>query len=156
MKTFSLKQSQLEKEWLVIDATNLVTGRLAAIVAYMLRGKHKPTYTPHMDCGDYIIIINAEKVHLTGNKLSNRSGKTYYWHTGFMGGIKETNAKKIMSGKFPHRVIELAIKRMLTKNPLGRKHVRNLFIYSGPNHPHAAQQPRLFDVSALNNKNSKR
>jgi large subunit ribosomal protein L13 len=156
MNTFSLKQAQINKEWLVIDATDLVVGRLASIVANILRGKHKATYTPHMDCGDYVIIINADKIHLSGKKLTDRLGKIYYWHTGFMGGIKETNAKRIMSGKFPERILELAIGRMLTKNPLGRKHVRNLFIYSGPNHPHAAQQPKVFDVSALNNKNSKR
>ena len=156
MSTYSLKQSEINKEWLLIDATDLVVGRLAAMVSHMLRGKHKPSYTPHMDCGDNIIIINADKVYLSGKKLDNRSGKVYYWHTGYMGGIKETTAKRIMSGKFPERILELAIKRMLTNGPLGRKHFRNLFIYSGPSHPHSAQQPRIVDVSALNNKNSKR
>ena len=156
MSTYSLKQSEINKEWLLIDASNLVLGRLAAMVSHLLRGKHKATYTPHMDCGDNIVIINADKIHMSGKKLDNRSGKVYHWHTGFMGGIKETTAKRIMAGQFPERILELAIKRMLKTGPLARKHFRNLFIYSGMDHPHAAQQPRLIDIAAFNNKNSKR
>jgi len=156
MKTYSLKAGDIDKKWYVIDATDLVLGRLAAMVATYLRGKHKPTYSPHLDCGDNIIIINAEKVFLSGKKLDNRVGKKYYWHTGYLGGIKETTAVKIMSGKFKERIVMYAIKRMLGKGPLGRQHLSNLHIYQGAEHPHAGQQPVALDISAMNIKNKKR
>ena len=136
MRTFSAKPSDIEKKWWLIDAEGLVLGRLATIVAKYLRGKHKTTFTPHMDCGDNIVVINAEKVKLTGAK---RTSKTYYWHTGYPGGIKERTADKILDGRFPARVIEKAVQRMIPRGPLGRQAMRNLHIYAGPSHPHEAQ-----------------
>jgi large subunit ribosomal protein L13 len=135
----------------VIDAEGLVVGRLASLIAMRLRGKHKPTYTPHMDCGDNVIVINAAKVLLTGNKLKN---KVYYWHTGYIGGIKERTAGAIMSGKYPERIVEKAVERMLPRGPLGRKQLSNLRVYAGTEHPHEAQQPQALDVGALNAKNA--
>ena len=123
MKTFSAKPSDIEKKWVLIDAKGLVVGRLAALIATRLRGKHKPSYTPHMDCGDNVIVINAKEVRLTGNK---RTDKTYYWHTGFPGGIKERTADKILDGKYPERVLEKAVQRMLPGGPLSRKQMKNL------------------------------
>jgi large subunit ribosomal protein L13 len=155
MKTYSMKKSEIDKKWFIIDATDLVLGRLSAIVATYLRGKHKPTYTPHMDCGDNIIIVNADKVHLTGRKLDQRHGKKYFRHTGYMGGLKETTALRIMQGKFPERVVQVAVKRMLAKNTMGRTHMSNLFVYSGPDHRHEAQQPQVLDVASFNNKNKR-
>lgn len=151
MKTYSAKASEIEKKWVVIDADGLVVGRLAALIALRLRGKHKPTYTPHMDCGDNVIVVNAAKALLTGNKLKH---KVYHWHTGYIGGIKERTAGAIMSGKHPERVVEKAVERMLPRGPLGRKQLSNLRVYPGPEHPHDAQQPHALDVSALNAKNS--
>ncbi|MBV8799099.1 MAG: 50S ribosomal protein L13 [Alphaproteobacteria bacterium] len=151
MKTYSAKASEIEKKWVVIDAEGLVVGRLAALVALRLRGKHKPTYTPHMDCGDNVIVINAAKVLLTGNKLKD---KVYHWHTGYIGGIKERTAGAVMSGKHPERVVEKAVERMLPRGPLGRKQLSNLRVYPGADHPHAAQQPQALDISALNAKNA--
>lgn len=150
MKTFSAKPSDIEKKWVLIDAKGLVVGRLAALIATRLRGKHKPSYTPHMDCGDNVIVINAKEVRLTGNK---RTDKTYYWHTGFPGGIKERTADKILDGKYPERVLEKAVQRMLPGGPLSRKQMKNLKIYAGPEHPHEAQQPETLDIGALNAKN---
>ena len=139
MRTFSAKPSDIEKKWWLIDAEGLVLGRLATIVAKYLRGKHKTTFTPHMDCGDNIVVINAEKVKLTGAK---RTSKTYYWHTGYPGGIKETTAGKILSGRFPERAIELAVKRMMPgESPLARQQLSKLRVYAGPDHPHASQKP---------------
>ena len=152
MKTYSAKPSEIEKKWVLIDASGLVVGRLATQIARILRGKHKPTYTPHMDCGDNIIVINAEKVVLTGKKMSD---KVYYRHTGFPGGIKETTPAKIIEGKFPGRVIEKAVERMLPEGPLARQQMRNLKIYAGAEHPHGAQQPAALDVGALNSKNKR-
>lgn len=149
-KTFSLKPAEVDKKWVLIDADGLVLGRLASLVANRLRGKHKPEYTPHVDCGDNIIIINAEKVALTGNKLDD---KVYYWHTGYPGGIKERTAGQFLAGRFPERVLEKAITRMVPKGPLGRAQLKNLRIYSGTDHPHEAQQPETLDVGALNPKN---
>ncbi|MBA4117300.1 MAG: 50S ribosomal protein L13 [Candidatus Puniceispirillum sp.] len=149
-KTFSLKPAEVDKKWVLIDADGLVLGRLASLVANRLRGKHKPEYTPHVDCGDNIIIINAEKVALTGNKLDD---KVYYWHTGYPGGIKERTAGQFLAGRFPERVLEKAITRMVPKGPLGRAQLKNLRIYSGPAHPHDAQQPEPLDVGAMNPKN---
>lgn len=150
MKTFSAKPSDIEKKWVLIDAKGLVVGRLAALIATRLRGKHKPSYTPHMDCGDNVIVINAKEVKLTGNK---RTDKTYYWHTGYPGGIKERTADKILDGKFPERVLEKAVQRMLPGGPLSRQQMKNLKIYAGPEHPHEAQQPEALDIGALNAKN---
>ena len=151
--TVSTKQSEVTKKWILIDASNLVVGRLAAFVANRLRGKHLPSYTPHVDDGDNVIIINAEKIHFTGNKFSN---KVYYKHTGYPGGIKSTTPEKILEGKFPERVLQKAIRRMMPTGPLSNTQFSNLKVYSGPDHPHEAQKPEIIDVSSLNNKNVKR
>jgi large subunit ribosomal protein L13 len=150
MKTFSAKPADIQKKWVVIDASGLVVGRLATIIATRLKGKHKPIYTPHVDCGDNIVVINADKVVLTGRK---RDDKVYYHHTGFPGGIKERTAKFILEGRFPERVVEKAVERMLARGPLGRKLMGNLRVYKGATHPHEAQQPETLDVAALNRKN---
>jgi len=152
MKTFSAKAADIDKSWVLIDADGLVVGRLAALVATRLRGKHKPTYTPHMDCGDNVIIVNADKVVLTGNK---RAAKTYYRHSGYPGGIKQVTADKVLDGKHPERVVHLAVKRMLPSGPLGSKQLKNLKIYAGAEHPHEAQQPEVIDIGALNAKNKR-
>jgi len=153
MKTFSAKPSDIEKKWVLIDAEGLVVGRLAAVIATRLRGKHKAGFTPHMDDGDNVVVINADKVVFTGRK---RNDKTYYWHTGYPGGIKERKAHQILDGRFPERVLELAVKRMLPRGPLARQQLKNLRIYTGAEHPHEAQQPEPLDVAALNPKNTKR
>ena len=150
MKTYSAKPAEVEKKWVRIDAKGLVVGRLASIIAMRLRGKHKPTYTPHVDCGDNVIVVNADKVVLTGRK---RDQKIYYHHTGFIGGIKERSAKSIMEGKFPERIVEKAVERMLPRGPLGRQQLSNLRVYAGPDHPHEAQQPESVDVATMNRKN---
>ncbi|MDR1827520.1 MAG: 50S ribosomal protein L13 [Methylobacteriaceae bacterium] len=150
MKTFSLKPADVEKKWVVIDAKGLVVGRLASIIAMRLRGKHKPEYTPHVDCGDNVIVINAEKVVLTGRK---RDQKVYHYYTGYFGGLKERSAKHILDGRFPERVIEKAVERMLPRGPLFRKILTNLRVYKGENHPHEAQQPEVLDVASFNRKN---
>ena len=152
MATFNLKPADVQKKWVVIDAEGLVVGRLAAIIAQRLRGKHLPTYTPHVDCGDNVIVINAEKVTLTGRKYAD---KTYYWHTGYIGGIKERKARQILEGKFPERIVEKAVERMLPDGPLARKQLKNLRVYKGTEHPHTAQQPETLDVAALSRKNKK-
>jgi large subunit ribosomal protein L13 len=150
MKTFSLKPAEVEKKWVVIDANGLVVGRLASVVAMRLRGKHKPSYTPHVDCGDNVIVINADKVVFTGRK---REQKVYYHHTGYPGGIKERSAKFILEGRFPERIVEKAVERMLPRGPLFRQILRNLRVYKGTEHPHVAQQPQPLDIGALNRKN---
>jgi large subunit ribosomal protein L13 len=150
MKTFSAKPAEVTKKWILIDATGLVVGRLAALVAMRLRGKHLATYTPHVDCGDHVIIVNAAKVVLTGRKREN---KVYHNHTGFIGGIKERTAKSILEGRFPERVVEKAIERMIPRGPLGRVQLGNLRVYPGPAHPHEAQQPETLDVAVMNRKN---
>ena len=152
MQTFSAKPNDIQREWHVIDAEGVVLGRLAAHVAKLLRGKHKPMFTPHMDCGDHVVIINADKVKLTGKK---RSDKKYYWHTGFPGGIKETTPEKIMAGEHPHRVVKKAILRMMPKGPLGRKQFKKLNVYAGAEHPHAAQKPEVLDFASMNEKNKR-
>ena len=152
MRTFSAKPSDIEKKWWLIDADGLVLGRLATIVAKYLRGKHKTTFTPHMDCGDNIVVINAEKVKLTGSK---RTAKTYYWHTGYPGGIKSRTADKILDGAHPERVIKKDVERMITRGPLGRKQMGNLRVYGGTEHPHEAQQPEALDIAAMNIKNKR-
>jgi large subunit ribosomal protein L13 len=151
-KTYSAKASDVEKNWILIDAKGLVLGRLASIIALRLRGKHKATFTPHMDDGDNIVVINAEKVVLTGRK---REKKVYHHFTGYPGGIKERSAKFILDGRFPERVIEKAVERMLPRGPLGRKQLGNLRVYPGGEHPHAAQNPTLFDISSRNPKNAR-
>ena len=150
MQTFSAKPAEVEKKWVLIDAKGLVVGRLATLVAMRLRGKHLPTYTPHVDCGDHVIIINAAKVVLTGRK---RERKVYHHHTGFIGGIKERSAREILEGKFPERVLEKAVERMLPRGPLGRVQLGNLRVYPGADHPHAAQQPEKLDIASMNRKN---
>ena len=152
MKTYSAKPAEVEKKWVMIDANGLVVGRLATIVAMRLRGKHKPTYTPHVDCGDNVIIVNADKVVLTGRK---REQKVYHHHTGYPGGIKERSARSILEGKFPQRVVEKAVERMLPRGPLGRQQFGNLRVYAGADHPHAAQQPEVLDIGAMNRKNTR-
>jgi large subunit ribosomal protein L13 len=152
MKTYVTKTADVEKKWVLIDANGLVVGRLAAIVARRLRGKHKPSYTPHVDDGDNVIIVNADKVVLTGRK---RQDKVYYWHTGHIGGIKERSARQILEGKFPERVVEKAVERMMPDGPLARRQLKNLRVYAGGAHPHEAQQPEPLDVAAMNRKNSR-
>jgi large subunit ribosomal protein L13 len=152
MKTFSLKPADVKKKWLLIDAQDLILGRLAVVVANILRGKNKPSYTPHVDCGDNVVIINAEKVKLTGNKLKD---KKFYWHTGYPGGIKERAIGAILDGKHPERVIEKAVERMIPRGPLGRQIMSNLKVYPGTAHPHTAQNPEALDVAALNPKNKR-
>ena len=151
-KTYSAKASDIEKKWILIDAKGLVVGRLATLIAMRLRGKHKPSFTPHMDDGDNVIVVNAEKVIFTGRK---REDKVYYHYSGYQGGIKERTARFILDGRFPERVIEKAVERMLPRGPLGRKQLGNLRVYKGPEHPHEAQTPTLFDVASLNSKNAR-
>jgi large subunit ribosomal protein L13 len=155
VKTYSAKPSDIKKQWHIIDASSLVVGRLASEIAKILRGKHKPTYTPHMDCGDNIVVINADKVILTGNKAMRKDGKIYYRHTGFVGGIKETTAGKILDGKHPERVLKLAVRRMLSRSPLGNQQYSNLYVYSGETHPHSGQKPAKYDFASKNIKNKK-
>ena len=150
MKTFSQKNETVVKKWILIDAEGLVVGRLASIIALRLRGKHKPTFTPHIDDGDNIIVVNADKVVFTGKKFTD---KTYYWHTGWVGGVKQRKARQILEGRFPERVVEKAVERMLPEGPLGRQQLRNLRVYAGSEHPHAAQTPETLDVGAMNSKN---
>jgi len=152
MKTYIATPATIEKKWLLIDADGLVLGRLAALIADRLRGKHKPTYTPNMDCGDHVIVVNAEKVTLTGNK---RQDSIFNWHTGFPGGIKDRSKGAILAGKHPERVIEKAVERMVPRGPLGRRIMGHLRVYAGPNHEHEAQQPVKLDIAAMNPKNKR-
>lgn len=152
MKTYSATPKDIEKSWVLIDASGLVVGRLASLIATRLRGKHKPGYTPNMDDGDNIIVINAGNVVLSGNK---RADKTYYWHTGHPGGIKSRTAEKVLDGKHPERVLQKAVERMLPRGPLARQQLRNLKVYAGPEHPHEAQNPVPLDVASLNTKNAR-
>ena len=152
MKTFNLKPSEIEKKWLLVDADGLVLGRLAAVLATVLRGKNKATYTPYLDCGDNIIVINAEKVRLTGNK---RKDDMFYWHTGYPGGIKGRSKGQILDGKYPERVLIKAVERMVPRGPLGRQQMSNLRVYAGAAHPHEAQQPQVLDVASRNPKNKR-
>jgi large subunit ribosomal protein L13 len=148
--TKSVKPTEVEKKWHLIDADGLVVGRVATIIANILRGKHKPSFTPHVDCGDNVIIINADKVRFTGRKLDQ---KVYYRHTGYPGGIKGVTAGKVLDGRFPERVLEKAVERMIPRGPLGRQQMRNLRIFAGTEHPHAAQNPETLDIAAMNRKN---
>ncbi|MEX1662721.1 50S ribosomal protein L13 [uncultured Thioclava sp.] len=152
MKTYTAKPAEIEKKWVIIDAEGVVLGRLASIVAMRLRGKHKATFTPHMDMGDNVIIINAGKVQMTGRK---REDKTYYWHTGHPGGIKSRTARQILEGAHPERVVIKAVERMISRNRLGSAQMSNLRVYAGTDHPHEAQQPEVLDVKSMNKKNTR-
>jgi large subunit ribosomal protein L13 len=149
-QTRSIKPAEVEKQWHVIDAEGLVVGRLATIIATILRGKHKPSYTPHVDCGDHVIVLNAGKVRFTGKKLGD---KVYYRHTGYAGGNKSVTAEKVLLSAFPERVIEKAVERMIPRGPLGRDQMRALHLYNGTEHPHNGQQPVVLDVASMNRKN---
>ena len=148
--TKSAKPAEVEKKWHLIDAEGLVVGRLASIIANILRGKHKPSFTPHVDCGDHVVVINADKVKFTGKKLGD---KIYYKHTGYAGGIKSITAGKVLEGRFPERVLEKAVERMIPRGPLGRQQMRNLRIFAGPEHDHAAQNPEVLDIAGMSRKN---
>ena len=150
--TQSLKPAEVEKNWLLIDAEGLVLGRLAAIIAQRLRGKHKPQFTPHVDCGDNVVVVNAEKVRVTGNKADQ---SIFYYHTGFPGGIKGRSIRQRLESKHPERVIEKAVERMITRGPLQRQQMRHLHVYAGGAHPHDGQQPKPLDVAAMNSKNKR-
>ena len=152
MKTYTAKPADIEKKWLLVDADGVVLGRLAAVVADRLRGKHKTTYTPNMDCGDHVVVINAEKVRLTGNKAND---SIFHWYTGYPGGIKERSKGAILAGKHPERVIIKAVERMVPRGPLGRRQMGHLKVYTGTTHPHEAQQPQVLDVAAMNRKNKR-
>ena len=152
MKTYSAKPADIVKKWVLVDAEGVVLGRLASIIASHLRGKHKTTFTPHMDCGDHVIVINADKVHVTGKKLED---KVFYYHTGHPGGIKERSWGKILGGAHPERLIEKAVERMVPRGPLGRAQMKNLRVYAGTQHPHEAQQPVVLDVAKMNPKNKR-
>ena len=152
MKTYSAKPSEIDKTWILIDAEGVVLGRLASVIAMRLRGKHKPGFTPHMDMGDNVIVINADKVKVTGRKYTD---KVYHWHTGYPGGIKSRTAGQLLEGAHPERVITAAVKRMLPGGPLSRKQLGNLRVYAGAEHGHEAQQPQVLDVAAMNAKNTR-
>lgn len=152
MKTYSARPADVTHKWFVVDAEGVVLGRLASIIASRLRGKHKPIFTPHVDCGDHVVVVNAEKVRLTGNKRDN---KIHYWHTGYPGGIKERSYGKILDGAHPERVIENAVRRMIPKGPLGRQQLRKLRVYTGQSHPHEGQNPEPLDIAAMNPKNKR-
>ena len=152
MKTYSAKPGDVERKWWLVDADDVVLGRLAVIVADRLRGKHKPQYTPHIDCGDHVVIVNAEKIRLTGAKREN---KIYYRHTGYPGGIRSQSAAEILDGRHPDRVVRKAIERMVPKSKMGRAQLRKLKVYAGADHPHEAQRPEAIDVVALNAKNKR-
>lgn len=152
MQTKSIRAEDVQRKWILIDAQDLVLGRLAVVIATHLRGKNKPFFTPHVDCGDHVVVINADKIYLTGNKLDD---KKFYWHTGYAGGIKERTMKQILTGKHPERVVEKAVERMIARGPLGRKILKKLNVYSGSEHPHAAQNPQVLDVASLNRKNKR-
>ncbi len=148
--TRSIKPAEVEKNWHIIDADGLVVGRVAAIIANILRGKHKPSFTPHVDCGDHVVVVNADKVKFTGRKLTD---KKYYRHTGWIGGIKETTPAKVLEGRFPERVLEKAVERMVPRGPLGRQQMKALHLYAGTQHPHNGQNPATLDVASMNRKN---
>ncbi len=150
--TTSIKSADVQKKWVIVDAEGVVLGRLATIIATRLKGKHKATYTPHVDCGDNVIVVNAEKVRLTGRKLDQQ---VFQWHTGYPGGIKTRTKREMINSKFPNRVIEKAVERMLARGPLGRQIMSNLRVYAGTKHPHEAQQPEVLNVAAMNPKNKR-
>ena len=151
MKTFTATPGDIDKKWILIDAEGVVLGRLASIVAMRLRGKHKPSFTPHMDMGDNVIIVNADKIQMTGKKRD----ENFYWHTGHPGGIKSRTKQQILDGKHPERVVTMAVKRMLPGGPLSRVQMTNLRVYASAEHPHEAQSPEVLDVKAMNKKNTR-
>jgi large subunit ribosomal protein L13 len=151
-RSYTAKPSEIERKWWLIDAENLVVGRVSTIIANLLRGKHKPTFTPNLDCGDHVVVINADKIKFTGKKLAD---KMYYWHTGYPGGIKERTARQIMEGKFPERILESSVSRMISRGPLQRDIMVKLHIYCGPEHKHQGQAPQVLDIAAMNRKNTK-
>lgn len=153
MKTYSMKQSEVQNRWILIDAEGLVLGRLASFIAVRLKGKHKATYTPSMNMGDHVVVINADKVHLTGKKREN---KTFYWHTGYPGGIKKRTARETLEGQAPQRLLQKAVERMLTRSPLGRAQMKHLHVYAGSHHSHRGQNPMVVDFASFNPKNAKR
>lgn len=150
--SFELRHQDVKKKWVLVDADGVVLGRLAAVIATMLRGKHRPTFTPSVDCGDNIIVINAEKVKITGHKAED---KNFYYHTGYPGGIKARTRAHLLSGEHPERVIEKAVERMMPRGPLGHRQMGNLKVYKGAQHPHQAQNPTIVDVAARNSKNKR-
>lgn len=152
LKTYVAKPSEIERKWWLIDAEDLVVGRVSTIIANLLRGKHKPTFTPNLDCGDHVVVINAEKVKFTGKKYAE---KPYYWHTGHPGGIKERSARQILEGKFPERILESSVSRMISRGPLQRDIMVKLHIYQGGEHKHQAQNPQVLDIASMNRKNKK-
>lgn len=152
MNTYATKPSDIERKWYVVDAQGVVLGRLSAQIAKILQGKNKPNYVSNLDCGDYVVVINADKVKLTGRKLTD---KKYFHHTGWIGGIKETTPAKILAGKFPERVIIKAVERMISRNPMGRQQMTKLKVYAGDTHPHTAQNPIVLDMEAMNPKNKR-
>ena len=152
MNTYATKPSDIERKWYVVDAEGVVLGRLASQIAKILRGKHKPCFVPNIDCGDYVVVINADKVKLTGKKYAD---KLYHKHTGWIGGIKETTAGKVLSSRFPERVVVKAVERMISRNPMGRQQMTKLKVYAGENHPHTAQNPEVLDIAAMNPKNKR-
>ena len=152
MHTKSVRKEDIKRKWFIIDAKDLILGRLSVVIANHLRGKNKPFFTPHVDCGDNVIVINADQVHLTGKKLDN---KKFYWHTGYPGGIKERTMRERLEGRHPERVIQRAVERMVPKGPLGKEIMKKLKVYKDANHPHAAQKPVSIDVAALNPKNKR-
>ena len=151
-QTRSLKPAEVNKAWVVVDADGLVLGRLASIIANRLRGKHKPQFTPHVDCGDHVVVVNAEKVRVTGNKAEQ---SVFHWHTGYPGGIKGRTHRERIEGRYPERVVDKAVERMITRNRLGKQQMTNLRVYAGAEHPHEAQQPEVLDVKAMNPKNTR-
>jgi large subunit ribosomal protein L13 len=151
-RTYTASAANIQKKWVLIDAEGVVLGRLASLIALRLRGKHKPSFTPHVDCGDSVIVVNADKVKLTGKKMTD---KVYYRHTGYPGGIKSTTPELILAGKRPEQVVIKAVERMIARGPLGARQMQNLKVYAGPGHPHEAQQPEIWDVAALNPKNKR-
>lgn len=152
MKTYTAKPDEVDKKWMLVDAEGVVLGRLASVIASRLRGKHKPIFTPHIDCGDNIVVINAEKVRLTGKKAEK---DIFYWHTGYPGGIKGRSKGDILEGKHPERVIQKAVERMLPRGPMGRKVFGNMYVYAGAAHPHEAQKPEVLDIASMNSKNKR-
>jgi large subunit ribosomal protein L13 len=151
--TISLKPAEVKKDWVLIDAEGIVLGRLAAVIANRLRGKHKPQFTPHVDCGDNIVVVNAAKVRITGNNKPDQA--VFYYHTGYPGGIKGRSIRQRLDGKHPEQVLEKAVERMITRGPLQRSQMKHLYVYAGPEHKHAAQQPEALDVAAMNPKNKR-
>jgi large subunit ribosomal protein L13 len=150
--TLSLKPAEVRKDWVLIDADGVVLGRLASVIANRLRGKHKPQFTPHVDCGDHVIVVNADKVKVTGNKAEQ---SVFYYHTGYPGGIKGRSTRQTLESKHPERVLQKAVERMITRGPLQRAQMKHLYVYAGAAHPHDGQQPKPLDVAAMNPKNKR-